>query len=80
MITSLRQARGLTRQALGALSSVHPARVGAIENGRVSPPGGSVELLRLAVALGLPLERADELIREFTLECDEDPAALEGPR
>jgi hypothetical protein len=54
--------------------------VGAIENGRVSPPGGSVELLRLAVALGLPLERADELIREFTLECDEDPAALEGPR
>lgn len=64
MMTKLREEHQLTRRALGAASAVHPARVGAIENGRVTPPAGSIELRRLAGALGWPTERAHELLDE----------------
>ncbi len=48
-LTKEREAAGLTRTRLGALASVHPARVGQAENGRVRPY--PVELARLAAAL-----------------------------
>lgn len=49
----LRKLRGdETKRALGARSNIHPARVGEFENGRAIPPTGSVELRRLAEALG----------------------------
>ncbi len=63
-ISELRQACAMTRQALGAASSVHPSRVGAIENGRITPAAHSVELRRLAIALKWPIERAGELVDE----------------
>ena len=40
-----------TYMAVGQRANMHPARVGQIINGRVVPPYGSVELLRLAEAL-----------------------------
>jgi transcriptional regulator with XRE-family HTH domain len=48
-LTKLREAAGLTRARLGALASVHPARVGQAENGRVRPY--PIELARIAGAL-----------------------------
>jgi transcriptional regulator with XRE-family HTH domain len=51
-LTTLREARDETRAALGARADVHPARVGQFENGRAVPPADSVELRRLAEALG----------------------------
>jgi transcriptional regulator with XRE-family HTH domain len=48
-LTQLREAAGLSRTRLGALASVHPARVGQAENRRVRPY--PVELARLAAAL-----------------------------
>lgn len=47
-----REARGWTRFELGARAHVHPPRLGQIENGRATPAPGSVELRRLAAALG----------------------------
>jgi transcriptional regulator with XRE-family HTH domain len=47
-----REARGWTRFELAARAHVHPPRVGQIENGRATPAPGSVELQRLAAALG----------------------------
>jgi transcriptional regulator with XRE-family HTH domain len=60
----LRESCGLTRQQLGARAGVHPARVGAIENGRETPLPGSKTLQRLATALGLPVGRASDLLAE----------------
>jgi len=48
----LREKGEQTRQALGAAASVGPARVGGMELGRIVPPRASVELRRLADALG----------------------------
>jgi transcriptional regulator with XRE-family HTH domain len=62
----LREKAGMTRQSLGAASSVGPARVGAMELGRIVPRDDSVELFRLATALGYPPERADELLEDVT--------------
>ncbi len=47
-----RQARGWTRMETGFRSGIHPARVGQIESGRVVPRSDSIELRRLAIALG----------------------------
>jgi len=47
-----REARGWTRTELGQRADIHPARVGQIERGRAVPPSESVELKRLARALG----------------------------
>ena len=49
-LTQLRQEAGLTKFRLGALSGIHPSRVGQTENGHVVPY--PVELERLAQALG----------------------------
>jgi len=51
-LTRLRESRGLTRATLGAKAKVHPARIGAIELGRIVPPSESVELRRIARTLG----------------------------
>lgn len=51
-LTKEREARGWTRTELGFHSRIHPARVGHFENGRATPPDSSVELKRLAEALG----------------------------
>ena len=49
----------LTNLAVSQLASIHPARVGQIRNGRVVPPSSSVELVRLAAALGYEGDPAD---------------------
>lgn len=64
-ITHLRQVAGLTITKLGALSDVHPARVGQIESGRYLPY--DPELRRLALALhykGKPSELLEEVFHE----------------
>ena len=48
-LTKAREAAGLTRARLGALASIHPARVGQFENRRAVPY--PVELGRIAEAL-----------------------------
>ncbi len=53
-----REARGWTRFELGARAHVHPPRVGQIENGRATPTSASIELRRLAAALGCAGEPA----------------------
>jgi len=50
-LTREREKRDWTRWELAIQSRIHPARVGAIENGRVVPY--PVELERLAKALGV---------------------------
>jgi transcriptional regulator with XRE-family HTH domain len=50
-LRALREEAGLTRQALAARAMIAPPRVGQMENGRVTPPPGSVELARLKKAL-----------------------------
>jgi hypothetical protein len=51
-LTEGRLAANLSCAQLGYMAKVHPARVGAIESGRFTPPVDSVELQRLAKALG----------------------------
>ena len=63
-LQQLREGRGLTRQQLGALAGVHPARVGAIENGRETPRPDSKTLQHLAFAVGLPVGCAGDLLHE----------------
>jgi hypothetical protein len=49
---------------LGGRAGVHPARIGQFENGRAIPPADSVELRRLADALGWegePVSLLDEV-------------------
>ena len=60
-LTRQREAFGWTKRELGARAELHPARVGTIENKRVSPY--PVELERLARALGYYGDPAD-LVRE----------------
>jgi len=50
-LTQEREKRAWSRWELAIQARIHPARVGAIENGRVVPY--AVELERLAKALGL---------------------------
>jgi ribosome-binding protein aMBF1 (putative translation factor) len=58
-----RDTREWTRTELGGRAHVHPARVGQIEAGRVVPRSDSVELKRLARALGWKGDPA-ELLEE----------------
>jgi transcriptional regulator with XRE-family HTH domain len=51
-MTKLREVRGWTKTELGFRARLHPARVGVIENGKGTPNRNSVELVRLALALG----------------------------
>jgi len=61
-----RERRNLTKKQLGETALLPLGRVGAIENGRATPPRDGVELRRLALALGLPLEEAGALLDEVT--------------
>lgn len=47
-----RESRGWTKHELGRRARLHPTRVGQIETGRAVPRSDSVELKRLARALG----------------------------
>ena len=63
-LTRQREAAGWTRMELGFRARIHPVRVGQIENGRVRPRADSVELQRLARALGYegdPKDLLDEV-------------------
>lgn len=51
-IRVLRQRQDMTIAELGARSTVHPAYVGQIENGRATPCDDSVMLRRIAKAIG----------------------------
>ena len=61
---ALRERRGWTRAALSRVALLQPPRVSAIELGRATPAGDSVELLRLKIALswsGAPVELLDRV-------------------
>lgn len=60
-LTELRETRHETKAEVGARAKVHPAHVGAIENGRLVPREDSVILGRLARALGWKGEPRDLL-------------------
>lgn len=70
-LAHLREEKGWTRARLGAKAGVHPARVGQMELLRLVPPAESVELLRLARALGLPAAEADTLLDEVDPDGDD---------
>jgi transcriptional regulator with XRE-family HTH domain len=59
-----RELRGLSRNKLVQLAGLSNGRVGAFEAGRAVPPSGSIELARLATALGLPVSEAPTLLDE----------------
>ena len=63
-LTEQREKRGWSRWELAIQARIHPARVGAIENGRIVPY--AVELDRLAKALGVssPDSLLDEVQRD----------------
>jgi transcriptional regulator with XRE-family HTH domain len=56
-----REARNWTRFELGSRARVNPPRVGQIESGRAVPKPDSIELIRLAAALGYDGDPADLL-------------------
>lgn len=66
-----RERRRLSRCELARLAGVDNGRLGQMEAGRMRPPRHGVELLRLAVALGLPVAAAGSLL---------DPAETTGAR
>jgi len=75
-LTVERERLRLTRKQLAERALVSNSRECAFENGRATPPGDSVELRRLAHALGLPLEAASTLLDEVAdLEAVETEAA-----
>jgi len=67
-----REALGLSRRALSRDAKLSPGRVGQLEAGVVRLRPFSVELKRLAMALGLPLEQAPTLLDE--VNGDDSPA------
>lgn len=64
LLQHLREEYGWNRVELGRRASLNPNRVGQIEAGRAVPPDDSVELVRLARALGFPGEQAHRLLEE----------------
>lgn len=69
-LTQEREARGWSKTDLARRASMQGARLGQIENGRAVPPRGSVELLRVALALDF---RGDP---DSLLEPVEEPAEV----
>jgi len=51
-LTVERQSRKWSKHQLARLANIHPTRLGQIELGRAIPPDDSVELKRIAKALG----------------------------
>ncbi|HAA81540.1 MAG TPA: XRE family transcriptional regulator [Thermoanaerobacter sp.] len=54
--------RGISQTKLAAITGIHPATLSKIENGRIYPYGGW--RMKLAAALGWPIEKAEELFEE----------------
>lgn len=63
-----REKAGKTRQTLAAAASISPPRYGGMELGRIVPPPRSVELRRLAEALGWVQDPAALLLEVDPLE------------
>ena len=63
-LQALREARSWSRNALCKLARLSYGRVGQFESGRSVPPPDSVELQRLAVNLGWPVDDAGALLDE----------------
>lgn len=64
-IEEMRRARGLSLAALSRLAEMHPTTVGQIEKGYIGKPYPS-QMRKLAQALELPQERAEELLSEVS--------------
>lgn len=64
-----RERHGLTRKQLAERALLSNSRVGAFENGRAVPPRDSVELRRIAHALGVPVAEAGWLLDEVDDGC-----------
>ena len=54
----------LTGRRLAELSGVDPSKISALQRGRYTPAPGSVELARVARALGIPASKAEWLLEE----------------
>lgn len=65
-LTQLREEHNFTKAELGRRAAVQGSIVGSMENGRHIPPAGSSTLKKLARVLGVPEDRADELMREVS--------------
>jgi transcriptional regulator with XRE-family HTH domain len=66
-----REQFGYTRADLDRLAGLPRGRAAAIERGAATPRRDGVELLRLALVLGLPASAAGELLDEVLDEIDE---------
>ena len=71
LLQDRRQLKGWTRAELARRARMNASTVGLIETGRLSPY--PAQLRKLARALGLPLERADDLIADAA--ANEEPVA-----
>jgi ribosome-binding protein aMBF1 (putative translation factor) len=71
-LTQEREARGWSKTDLARRARIQNARLGQIERGQAIPPQGSVELLRLAMALD---HRGDP---DSLLEPVAEPASAEA--
>lgn len=61
-IRQLREAQGLSQEALGHASEVHPTWISHIESGRNNPAWGTVQ--RIAGALGVSLSELAALAED----------------
>ncbi len=60
----LRRSAGMTQRELGVIARLPGPRISLIERSRVIPPLHSVELMRLATALGMPVTASGSLLDE----------------
>lgn len=62
VLTLERRRRGWSQAKLARHAEMHPSQISLIESGRLKPYPG--QLAKLAAALGWPLTKAEELLRE----------------
>jgi len=60
----LREERGWSRADLSRIATLGAPRISAFELGRATPASDSVELQRVALALGWPVDDAGALLDE----------------
>lgn len=56
--------RGLTGRELAKRSNLDPSKISALQLGRYTPAPGSLELRRVAIALGVPASEAESLLED----------------
>ena len=64
----LRLQRELTGRQLAELADLQPSKISALELGRYTPAPHSVELKRVAMALGFNSDQADNLLDEVSVD------------